>query len=335
VRNIVGVRSVEVSRNGKSVIVPAVEIDGAIVITSGTFPRIAAVRDESIAHAGVPRDPAHFIHEVAHSPLHADVVTFAQHIYDATPRYPYYFEWDNVAAADTRDFSVWWEGLPQATRKNCRRSERRGAITKVVAFDERLAREIKGIYDEAPVRQGRRFWHYGKPVETVHRENSSYLDRSDFLATYFNEELIGFAKLVYAGRVAWIMQILSRMSHFDKRPTNALIAKAVEVCGHKGMSHLIYSKYQYGNSTNTALMEFKTRNGFERLQFPRYYVPLTLQGKVALACRLHRGVMGILPPTMVGVALRVREFLNAPFVRSEGASASVQRRVNVRTVRED
>jgi hypothetical protein len=148
-------------------------------------------------------------------------------------------------------------------------------------------------------------------VETVWRDNSAYLDRCDFIGTYVGGELIGFAKIVYVGRFAKIMQILARSAHYDKRPMNALIAKAVERCGEKGMSHLLYSKFQYGNNATSSMIEFKIRNGFERLDFPRYYVPLTIPGRFALACRLHRGMLGILPAPVIARLLRLRESTNA------------------------
>lgn len=271
---------------------------------------MATIKDEDFVETGVPRDAEQFIKAVARSGLVADVLAFPQAIDDATPRYPYYFEWDNAAAVDTTNFAAWWNKLPQSTRKNCRRATKRGVTTLVVALDDHLAAAIKRIYDESPLRQGRRFWHYGKDVETVRRENSSYLERSDFLATYFNDELIGFMKIVYVGHVARIMQILSCTAHADKRPINALIAKGVEICSHKGMTHLIYSKFQYGNKSNGQLEEFKTRNGFVRLDFPRYYIPLTLRGRIAVACRLHRGALGLLPRGIISAMLCLRNSVN-------------------------
>ena len=65
------------------------------------------------------------------------------------------------------------------------------------------------------------------------------------------------------------------MGQEDKRPANALIAKMVEVCEAKGISHLIYGLYNYGNKRNSSLLEFKIRNGFEEFLVPRYYIPLT------------------------------------------------------------
>ena len=166
-----------------------------------------------------------------------------------------------------------------------------------VQFDDELVAGIKRIYDETPIRQGRRFSHYQKDLEPVKRENSSYLERCDFLGAYFEGELIGFVKMVYVGQVARIMQILSMNAHFDKRPPNALLAKCVERCCEKGMKYFVYGKYVYGNKRNSPITEFKRRTGFEEMRFRRYYVPLTVWGGVALKLGLHHGLQGLLPET--------------------------------------
>jgi hypothetical protein len=176
----------------------------------------------------------------------------------------------------------------------------------VTKFNDELVKCIKNIYDETPIKQGRRFWHYGKNLETVKMENGTYLQRSEFIGAYYNEELIGVIKFVYVDRVAWIMQILSRGFHYDKRPMNALIAKAVEVCHDKGMLYLVYAKFSYGNKKNSRLAEFKRRNGFEEMRFPRYYIPLTVTGTIALKLKLHRGWIGILPTSLVNMLLYLR-----------------------------
>lgn len=57
----------------------------------------------------------------------------------------------------------------------------------------------------------------------------------------------------------------------------------------------MFGKYVYGNKTNNTLTEFKRRNGFEKIDLPRYYIPLTLKGAVAMKLKLHLGLLGILP----------------------------------------
>jgi hypothetical protein len=102
------------------------------------------------------------------------------------------------------------------------------------------------------------------------------------------------------------MQILSQNEHFDKRPTNALLAKAVEICAAKGVSHFVYRKYIYGSNSDSQLTEFKRRNGFEQIRFPTYYVPLTVRGRVVIQLGLHLGLKGILPENLTSFLLNLR-----------------------------
>ena len=86
--------------------------------------------------------------------------------------------------------------------------------------------------------------------------------------------------------------------HFDKRPANALIAKAVEICEpQRVISHLIYCSYIY-NDPKSSLTEFKRRNGFEKVLLPRYYIPLTPKGRLALNLGLHRGLVQSVFPNL-------------------------------------
>lgn len=163
-----------------------------------------------------------------------------------------------------------------------------------------------GVNNEAPVRQGKRNRHYGKTFEEVKKDHSSFLDRSDFICAYVGEELVGFVWLIYRGEMASILQILTKASHQDKRPANALIAKAVELCAVKGLLYLTYGMFSYGNKKQHSLREFKERNGFREVLAPRFYIPLTTWGKICMKAKLHRGLIGILPHEVIMGAVRVR-----------------------------
>jgi hypothetical protein len=54
------------------------------------------------------------------------------------------------------------------------------------------------------------------------------------------------------------------------------------------------------------LREFKIRNGFKEILIPRYFVPITAWGRVCLKANLHRGLIGILPHSVISVGVRVR-----------------------------
>ena len=297
--------TIEISVKGQYVGVPAEEILGTTVVSSGSWLKLAEIYDEPWQERSLA-DPAAVVRQLKTTALRADLFTFSQKIPDTQPRFPYAFIWDNVAAVPTSNFDAWWEGLPQETRKNVRRATKRGVEVRAVALDDELARGIKSIYDETPIRQGRRFWHYGKNVEAVARENSSYLDRSQFVGAFLGTELIGFLKMVYVGQTGRIMQILARNQHADKRPMNALLAKAIEICAQRGMSHFIYGQYVYGNNSDASMVEFKRRNGFEQVLLPKYYVPLTWKGAAAMKLRLHLGIRHMLPRKVQSTLLNLR-----------------------------
>jgi hypothetical protein len=290
---------------GSETHVPSVQIDDRTIVATGKSLKIAIARDEELVEGQVLHDPYRVVSQLK-SKSFADILTFPEPGWGSKPSYPYFFEWDNLAVARTASFLEWWEGLPQEARKNARRAAKRGVSVRLAKFDDGFVKGIKTIYDEAPVRQKSRFWHFGKDFEAVRMENGTYLDRSEFIGAYLGDELIGFIKLVYVGRWAHIMQILAKTCHYDKRPMNALIVKAVEVCGERGISYLVYSKFTFGNKKVSQLTEFKRRNGFEQMNFPRYYVPLTMKGRIAIKLRLHRGLLGILPSRLIEFLLQTR-----------------------------
>jgi hypothetical protein len=296
----------EIRVAGKTLYVPSAEICGRTVVVTDKWIRTATVRDEDVVEGVIVEDPDSFITELRESKLKADVFTFTQRPPEITPKYNYHWEWDNWAAIPTTCFKEWWETLPQEARKNVRRSARRGLVVKVVPFDDDLVNGVFKIYNHTAVKDGRLFWHFGKSFETVKRELATYLDRSEFIGAYWNEELIGFIKMVYVDKLATLMHIIALNEHYDKRPMNALIAKAAELCEQKAISHLIYGKFIYGNKRRSSLVEFKRRNGFDQVNFPRYYIPLTLRGKIFVRLRLYRNLNALIPEPILQPLLNLR-----------------------------
>lgn len=265
------------------------------IISEGRWLKMASIHDEHWLPATV-EDPAALVSAIKAQGLKADILTFAQKLPDTKPKFNHRIEWENLAVIPLTTFDEWWEKrLPQETRKNVRRAGRRGVTTRIIEFNDSVAAALKRIYDETPIRQGRKFWHYGKDVETVKRENASYLDTCEWIGAFSGEELIGVIKMVYVGKTVTIMQIISENKHYDKRPANALLAKAVEIAVQKGLTHFIYGQYIYGKAADGPLTEFKRRNGFEQVLLPRYYIPITLKGRIALALNLHLGLRRLLP----------------------------------------
>jgi hypothetical protein len=110
--------------------------------------------------------------------------------------------------------------------------------------------------------------------------------------------------------------------HKDKRPTNALIAKAVEVCLSKGLKLLLYGKFVY-DGDYTGLTEFKHRNGFEEMRYPRYFIPLTVKGAAAVRLGIYKGLRRLIPlPILVASkSLRSRIYQLRYASKEMGANA--------------
>lgn len=298
----------EIAVRGKAVCVPCARIAGKTVITTGRWLKRAVLQDEELLEGEAIADLESFTRELKKSSLPADIFTFAQKLSDTKPRFPHHIEWDNLAVIPITTYSDWWDNrVESSVRRAVRKAAKSGVIVKEVEFDDAFVQGIVNINNETPIRQGRTFWHYQKSFEAVKREHATYRERTGFLGAYFGDELIGYLRVTYADNVANIIQVLSMMKHSDKRPTNALIAKAVEVCARQGVCYLAYCNYVY-NDPDSSLTEFKRRSGFEQVLVPRYYIPLTVKGKTALSLRLHQGLVGRIPKPLLKKVLRFRSF---------------------------
>jgi len=298
----------EIRVRGRNVKVPSVHIDGRTVIASGKWIRTAVVQDEELVEGKLIADPASFVSHLKKSGFKADLFTFAQKLPETEPRFNYHLEWDNLAVIPITTFADWWEKRVEASvRRAVRKAAKSGVVVKVADLDDAFVQGIANMNNETPIRQGRRFWHFQKSCDAVKAENSTYADRNLFLGAYCQDELIGFIRITCADRIANILQLLSMIKHYDKRPANALIAKAVEVCEQKGISHIVYCNYTY-NDPNSSLTEFKRRNGFEKVLVPRYYVPLTLKGELALKLGFHHRFVQRIPKPLLSQMLKVRSF---------------------------
>lgn len=300
--------SIEISVRGKWIRVPALDVGGKTIFVKGRWIRMAAVHDEEWLATEL-QDPEGCVRKLkkqGSDGLHADIFTFAQKLPATQPKFNYPMNLESWAVAATTSFKQWWEKLPQETRKNVRRSQKRGVVVSVREFSDDMVREIVGLNNDSPVRQGRPNNHYGKSFDEVKRDYSSFLDRSDLIGAYLGDELIGLVKVVYRGEVASILQCLPKARHSDKRPANALIAKTVELCEARGVSYLTYGLYRYGNKRDNPLLEFKIRNGFEEMLTPRFYAPLTRWGAFCISSKLHQGLLGIVPHRVIALAIGAR-----------------------------
>ncbi len=255
-------------------------------------------------------DPEPLIQALRGSGERIDLFTFMQGLPKTKPLFNYPMEWDNLAVLPISTFENWWNRqIGFKARNKAKQAEKKGTLIREVPFDERLVQGIWEIYNEVPVRQGRRFPHYGKDRETVYREEATYLESSTFIGAFHGEELIGFIKLVAdeTGAQAGLMNIVSKIRHRDKAPTNALVAQAVRSCADRKIQYLVYSNFAYGKKQRDSLSDFKERNGFQRIDLPRYYVPLTHFGSAAFRLGLHQRLVDRFPESL---ATKLRELRN-------------------------
>jgi hypothetical protein len=281
-----------------------IEILGKKVQIHGSLVKIARLDAENFLFV---HDPEPIIEALRRSKHRIDLFTFIQKVVETSPKYQYPMEWDNLAVLPISTFDHWWnQQIGFKARNKAKQAEKKGVIIREVAFSDSLVRGIWEIYNETPIRQGRKFPHFGKNLETVYEEEATYLERSIFLGAFLDDKLVGFIKMLWDtdGSQAGLLNIVSLIEHRDKSPTNALIAHAVRVCAERKTPCLVYSKFAYGKRAGDSLSDFKERNAFQRVDLPRYYVPLSPIGPIALKLGFHKKLAERTPEWMI---VRLRE----------------------------
>lgn len=280
------------------------KVCGVDIAVHGRAVRIARLEAEGFEFIENPKPIADAIRQ---SRERVDLFSFTQELPQTTPVHRYPMEWDNVAALPISTFDHWWNCQINAkTRNMIRRAQKAGVVVREVPFSDALIAGIAGVYNESPIRQGKPFAHYGQDLQSLRVEHSTFLDRSIFIGAFLGEELIGFIKLVPAKTQAGLMQIVSMIRHRDKAATNALIAQAVRSCADRGIPYLVYAKFSGGRNRRDTIGDFKQHNGFQRINVPRYYVPLTFLGAWTLRLGLHRRFTDYIPEPLLAKLRDVR-----------------------------
>jgi hypothetical protein len=294
------IENYEISVKGKKMSVPAVSVGDSVIIVRDGFIKVAEIFDEYWLEKRRTPDPLRVLDTLRNKAQKPDLFTFSQRVPDSKPMYDYQVEWENFAVIPLDSYEHWFsKQISSAARRNIKASEKKGVEVRVSDYDDAYVKGIMSIYNESSIRQGRRFWHYGKDFQAVKSENGTYSERSIFLAAYYKDEMTGYLKVVLDENSAAIMQILSKIAFYDKRPNNALLAATVKQCCSKGIKYLLYEKFVYGKKAESTLTEFKRNNGFIRMDMPRYYVPLSLKGSIALKMGLHKSQKERIPQWLV------------------------------------
>ena len=274
-------------------------IAGKELSVSGKIIKVLRLKNEYYENLD---NPIIFVQMLKFANTRYDLFTFVQKIKDNLPKFRYLMELEPVAVLYITTYNDWFETkIGCKSRNMIRKSQKKGVEVRLVEFSKDLVQRIKGIYDESPIRQGRIFKHYGKDLESLKRSHITFLEESQFIGAYLKDELIGYVKLVTIDKVSYIMQIISKLSHRDKAPTNALIAKSVELCEQMEIPILNYGVWSQGGLSN-----FKSHNGFERLDIPRYYIPISCIGMLAIKFGMYKSIKKRVPYSLLSKFIYVR-----------------------------
>jgi len=283
-----------------------IKVCGKDIQVHGRLIRIARLDGDKYQFLG---NPEPILDGLRKSGMRVDLFTFIQRLPETSPKYHYPMEWDNLAVLPVSTFDAWWtQQVDSKTRNMVRKAQKKGITLREVPFDETFVHGVWEIYNECSIRQGKPFPHYGKGIETVYQEEATFLDQSIFIGAFFENRLVGFIKLVTeeSHTQAGLMNIVSLIQHRDKAPTNALIAQAVRSCAERGIPYLVYSNFSYGKKQRDSLSDFKRNNGFQQVDLPRYYVPLSRAGSLAFRFGLHRKLADHVPEPVIAKARGLR-----------------------------
>lgn len=223
------------------------------------------------------------------------IFTFFQRPPNIEPQYNYYMENYPASLIKINSYDDWHNNtIGKKTRYSIRKAYKEGVDIRITEFNDDFVKGISEIYNETPIRAGKKFPHYKDSLEKVKRENETFKGRSIFVGAYYRNELIGFTKIVIEKEFADILQHLSKLSHKEKCASNALMAKAIEICASRKIGYLAY-----GDWDESGIGQFKKNNGFTEMVLPQYYIPLNWIGHLALRFNLHKPLHKLLPKRMV------------------------------------
>jgi hypothetical protein len=269
---------------------------------SGRVLKIAKLRHEWFEYLD---DPVAFIQEAKQARV-ADILTFLQEAPVERPMFPFQSEPASASVLVFKSFEDWWKNLNFKARNKARKAQKSGVELRPAKLDDEFVRGVEIIYNEAPLRQGRKFAHYGKDFATIKNDLSSFPDCTLFIGAYHENRLIGFMKLFEGNKILRTIHIIATFADRDKCAMDALIAKAVEIASGKNIFHL-----HYGDWAQNGLGAFREKFGFERHDCPRYFVPLNWRGKLALKAGLHRPWRERVPPKLRARLVGARNHWNA------------------------
>ena len=290
-------------------------VDNKEISIKGKFFRIAKLYHEWYEFVD---EPEVLIEKMKKSRPLPDVFTFVQEGHLPHSEFPFHREKVTSSILTIKSFDDWWDNLHFKARNKARKAQKTGVEIHETELNDSFVRGVEKIYNEYPLRQGRKFTHYGKNFDQVKDDLSSFIDKSIFTGAYFNGELIGFMKTFQGNGILRNIHIFATLAHRDKCVMDALIARAVKLCDEKGVSYL-----HYGDWTSRGLGAFRAKYNFQPQESPRYFVPLTARGKFMLNFRLHRPLRERLPQSWVDRLIALRNHWNAMRYGTAGSAVEI------------
>ena len=172
---------------------PALRICGRDINVRGRLLRIATIEGDKYIF---PDDPQSLVEGLRKARERIDLFTFMQRLPETIRKYDYPMELDNLRRSPHYTFDDWWtKVLGFKGRNKAKQAEKKGVKLREIPFDDVLIQGIWRIYNETPVRQGKKLCALrhargtGPPLRFV-------LSREQcFHRSFFRRSLIGFAKL--------------------------------------------------------------------------------------------------------------------------------------------
>ena len=222
-----------------------------------------------------------------------DLFSYVQRAFvNNNAEYPFHKNFENIAVMKIDSFENWWtKTIRKKERQSVKKSEKMGVKIEKVNINTAFLKGVQEIYNETPFREGRRYSGYGLSLAELEKKFED-IGNSVILGAYIDGQLIGILWIAFGDRTAMFRSFVSLIGHRDKCPNNALIAEAVRQCEKEGISYLVYGNH-YGFLPSLDL--FREHQGFRKCPLPRYFVPLSRAGQLAIKFGLHRRIEYSLP----------------------------------------
>lgn len=101
-------------------------VNGTSLVVSGRILKMGAIEHEYWLERSSVGDPEEVLRNIRYPRTKIDLFTFSQKLPETAPKYPYYMEWDNVAALSIKIYEHWWNSqVNDKTRNMVRKAKKR------------------------------------------------------------------------------------------------------------------------------------------------------------------------------------------------------------------